>query len=283
MQARWTRSLTLIAAVVVGGSVLSLLPAQKSQGGTVFNNTTIPLCLNNCSGHGTCVSTCPKPPCMIQICKIGQPCPPTEFCVCDPLYTGPDCGLSQEIKCYEAKETGPDKLGKFEVPTSDSFTSTNSTIKHPEYLCDVVTKPLPFSNITIPIFNNTAGPGLVECYDIDDKGKTDEMQLEIETTIAPLHQLKFKKAKLLCAPEGGVPGPFCGDHACNGDEDASSCPEDCVCAHDKCVEGGPLSSGCDGDPCTTAICAVDPFCCSLGWDNICVQEVDSICGETCPM
>ena len=52
-----------------------------------------------------------------------------------------------------------------------------------------------------------------------------------------------------------------------------------TCAHSLCTQGGPLVSGCD--PCVTQICQSDSFCCSTGWDNICVDEVASICGCGC--
>jgi vibriolysin len=52
------------------------------------------------------------------------------------------------------------------------------------------------------------------------------------------------------------------------------------CAHDKCTVGGALTSGCD--PCVTSICAVDSFCCSTSWDSLCVGEVSSVCGLSCP-
>jgi subtilisin-like proprotein convertase family protein len=52
------------------------------------------------------------------------------------------------------------------------------------------------------------------------------------------------------------------------------------CAHSECATGAKLASGCD--PCVTSICASDSFCCASSWDSICVGEVTSICGSTCP-
>ena len=52
------------------------------------------------------------------------------------------------------------------------------------------------------------------------------------------------------------------------------------CTHDKCSAGGKLVSGCD--PCVTQICAADPYCCNTKWDTQCVNEVSSICSQTCP-
>jgi hypothetical protein len=56
-----------------------------------------------------------------------------------------------------------------------------------------------------------------------------------------------------------------------------------TCAHDKCTTGDPLKKSCD--PCVTQICAADSACCSstlFGWDDICVEEVSSVCGLSCP-
>jgi subtilisin-like proprotein convertase family protein len=53
-----------------------------------------------------------------------------------------------------------------------------------------------------------------------------------------------------------------------------------TCAHSECTTGAKLTSGCDS--CVTSICASDPFCCNSSWDSICVGEVGSICGQTCP-
>jgi hypothetical protein len=39
------------------------------------------------------------------------------------------------------------------------------------------------------------------------------------------------------------------------------------------------------DPCVSLICTGDAFCCdpNIGqWDSLCVSEVTSICGESCP-
>ncbi|HEX6839047.1 MAG TPA: S53 family peptidase [Polyangia bacterium] len=51
------------------------------------------------------------------------------------------------------------------------------------------------------------------------------------------------------------------------------------CTHSICSTGSRLVSGCD--PCATQICAVDGYCCRWAWDNICVSEVSSVCGQTC--
>jgi hypothetical protein len=52
-----------------------------------------------------------------------------------------------------------------------------------------------------------------------------------------------------------------------------------TCSHAICSSGKKLISSCD--PCASAICSQDSYCCSTKWDSICVQEVGSICGESC--
>ncbi|MGZ3425562.1 MAG: hypothetical protein ACXVCV_02885, partial [Polyangia bacterium] len=53
-----------------------------------------------------------------------------------------------------------------------------------------------------------------------------------------------------------------------------------TCSHSICTTGARLTSGCVA--CATSICAVDSYCCRVAWDNICVGEVKSVCGQTCP-
>jgi hypothetical protein len=69
----------------------------------------------------------------------------------------------------------------------------------------------------------------------------------------------------------------CGSLTC-----AESAP---ACSHNLCVQGGVLVSGCDSPPltpsCVATICSADPFCCHVGWDISCVQEVSSLCGKNC--
>ena len=54
------------------------------------------------------------------------------------------------------------------------------------------------------------------------------------------------------------------------------------CAHAKCDQGEALDPSCD--PCVASICADDPYCCDVpagGWDDLCVNAVAGVCGETC--
>lgn len=72
------------------------------------------------------------------------------------------------------------------------------------------------------------------------------------------------------------------DSICVG-EVATVCNAKCAdapCAHPVCYEGAALDASCGS--CVDDICAVDPYCCTVGWDNVCVGEVTSICGDACP-
>jgi hypothetical protein len=88
---------------------------------------------------------------------------------------------------------------------------------------------------------------------------------------------------MTCPADCGPCGPICGDMTCDANENCMSCPADCGpcgCAHDKCVTGQALVANCE--PCVGQICAADPFCCNNSWDNLCVDEVQSVCMLTCP-
>ncbi len=52
-----------------------------------------------------------------------------------------------------------------------------------------------------------------------------------------------------------------------------------ACGHDECTTGAALDESCS--TCTSAVCAADPFCCQTEWDDICVGEVETECGEDC--
>lgn len=51
------------------------------------------------------------------------------------------------------------------------------------------------------------------------------------------------------------------------------------CAHDPCTQGAALDAGCDA--CVATVCASDGFCCTDTWDEVCVSEVGSYCGNDC--
>lgn len=76
------------------------------------------------------------------------------------------------------------------------------------------------------------------------------------------------------APVGcvGEDEPSCGDGSCDVGECSScdqDCPDGCICPHDVCTQGGPLDPGCGA--CEAQVCAEDSFCCTEGWDEICIE------------
>jgi hypothetical protein len=73
--------------------------------------------------------------------------------------------------------------------------------------------------------------------------------------------------------------PLPDGSACNGSGVCTAGTCSITCAHDKCVSGVRLATGCD--PCVTNICSFDSFCCNVTWDSICVSEVSSVCHATC--
>jgi len=77
--------------------------------------------------------------------------------------------------------------------------------------------------------------------------------------------------------------PYCCSNAWDSrcvEEAADTCGLSCeVCSHDLCDQGNPLEVGCD--PCVTAVCDADPFCCNNTWDERCVEAAQTTCGLSC--
>ena len=59
----------------------------------------------------------------------------------------------------------------------------------------------------------------------------------------------------------------------------TACSTPCDCAHSVCAEGDKLDAMCN--PCVSAVCEADPFCCDASWDGLCKNEVGPICGIDC--
>jgi hypothetical protein len=77
----------------------------------------------------------------------------------------------------------------------------------------------------------------------------------------------------------------CGDGTCDSNEDEITCAADCdvvssgMCTHSWCDIGGPLAADCD--PCVTAVCNLDFYCCLVEWDVSCKNAVSSMCLQSC--
>lgn len=80
-----------------------------------------------------------------------------------------------------------------------------------------------------------------------------------------------------------LPGPECGNRACEGEgnETCETCPEDCGACAGPCCEAhaGP---GCEDPGITACVCAVEGVCCVGPWDAECVSAVERRGCGTCP-
>jgi len=81
---------------------------------------------------------------------------------------------------------------------------------------------------------------------------------------------------LVCQQNQGAVAEVCGnglDDDCNGVVDNG-----CGCPFGLCTAMvTPQTNGCD--PCVSAVCAADAYCCGTAWDGICVGEVETVCGQ----
>jgi hypothetical protein len=50
-----------------------------------------------------------------------------------------------------------------------------------------------------------------------------------------------------------------------------------ACAHGLCEIGGSLNSACD--TCVDDICAGDAYCCTVEWDDSCIEQVLTVCAD----
>ena len=94
---------------------------------------------------------------------------------------------------------------------------------------------------------------------------------------------------------GGCGGgnPTCGNGMCDANmgEDCNSCPPDCGCLPGQMCQNGVCMGGggndgcevsdtpwCGGCACEACVCEMDPYCCEVAWDSLCVDECEIQCG-----
>ena len=94
----------------------------------------------------------------------------------------------------------------------------------------------------------------------------------------------FCDAGLSCNPNGKcTPGgpQNCGNGFCqpNQGESCANCPQDCPCGGACCEPKN--EPGCDDPDIMWCVCEMDPFCCEMSWDSLCVDEAQDMCGLDC--
>ncbi len=79
-----------------------------------------------------------------------------------------------------------------------------------------------------------------------------------------------------CSQDCGTCPAVCGDGVCDAEETCASCTADCgACAGSCCLARG--TPGCSDSAVQGCVCALDPVCCDVAWDSICVRISDE-CG-----
>ncbi|NUN14271.1 MAG: hypothetical protein HUU55_11630 [Myxococcales bacterium] len=73
----------------------------------------------------------------------------------------------------------------------------------------------------------------------------------------------------------------CGDGFCGAEENCANCGLDCgQCEIAPCMTE-TKSPGCIDTTCQSCVCQLDPFCCEVQWDSLCVQQAQGVCGKAC--
>lgn len=93
-----------------------------------------------------------------------------------------------------------------------------------------------------------------------------------------------EKADETCCP--GKSGGAAVECVLAGPSVKGLCKESCkgTCEHDVCESGAALDPACPADSaCITAVCAIDFYCCCVGWDELCQNAVGAApeCDRNC--
>jgi cysteine-rich repeat protein len=82
----------------------------------------------------------------------------------------------------------------------------------------------------------------------------------------------------ICGDGFLVPPEQCDDgNTVSGDGCSSSCTSEGEPECDCCMVDPANETGCNDPACESAVCSVDPFCCSVAWDLICAGEASTMC------
>lgn len=107
-----------------------------------------------------------------------------------------------------------------------------------------------------------------------------------------------------CCIANPVEGPGCNDSLCEqcvclldlfccnvfwddvcAVQAQEDCGASCACASvglDCCAPSTTDSPGCSDPGCESCVCNIDPFCCDVLWDDLCVEEAQIDCAAICP-
>ncbi len=216
----------------------------------------------------------------------------------------PDAGVCGDGRCLggETCETCPADCGTCPMSCGDGVCETaagedcdncRADCGPCPVLCGDGTCVMPETCDTCPVDCGLCPPGCT--HDVCEVGAPLEASCDMCTAVVCgmdmfcctgfWDPICVNEANIWCM--AGCTPTDCGDGVCDGavGESCTTCPIDCggcgTCTHPLCDAGPPLDPTCD--PCVDAICASDPFCCSTDWDNICVNEVGTVCGVPCDL
>jgi hypothetical protein len=153
---------------------------------------------------------------------------------------------------------GPDETGD---PLDSSCSSCASTVCNIDSYCCTTA----WDNVCVNLANENCGSG--GCHDQCETGNA--LQPSCNSCV-----------DAICEED-----PYCCETAWDGtcvNWVDTLCGGQCqgtACAHDECVEGGPLVDSCSS--CATTVCNADPWCCNNEWDDLCVAAAGDVAACGC--
>jgi hypothetical protein len=131
---------------------------------------------------------------------------------------------------------------------------------------DADCKPIPIEPLLEDLFEGDALATLASAYLLDLLfGKADKHEIHMQCQ-------NVAQGYGACVPCSN-PLSACGAGSTSGTPGSGNCD------HDVCEAGSALDPTCG--LCAAAVCAADFFCCTSGWDDLCIEAVDEVCATTC--
>lgn len=165
----------------------------------------------------------------------------------------------------------------------DDVTATSATVN---FIADEPTTGKVRFGVAEPLSGEAAfGGGLAQSVTLSGLTPDAEVLVEVYLVDAAGNEMVadnggnyFKFTTLPCASQCG--GKQCGPDGCGST--CGSCCDGQECEGAKCI-GGP---GCQVEPvpacggclCEDCVCSMDPYCCQVMWDDLCVEECLEQCG-----